>query len=53
MKGYHPITVSENREKWEEAISQTDVFHLCLLEILVVKNEVKLEKKTVYGKNKG
>ena len=29
------------------------VFLLCLLELLVVKSEVKLEKKTAYGKNKG
>ena len=53
-------------KKWEEAISPTNVYtfciprqaylyivYLCLLELLVVKNYVKLEKKTASGKNKG
>ena len=54
-------------KKWEEAIYHTDVYAfciprqvcvfivllLCLLELLVVKNEVKLEKKQHVEKNKG
>ena len=56
----------KNLEKWEEAISHANVYafciprqaylyivFLCLLELLVVKNYVELEKKTASGKNKG
>ena len=63
LLSYHSL---KTLKKWEEAISHTNVYafciprqaylyivYLCLLELLVVKNYVKLEKKTASGKNKG